>query len=254
MSEIEDTLARVEGFNTLTIVNQIKVFGWYLQQVEKNTRFSGSDLLRCFDQAGLKRPANISKQLDDLCKKTPPEVLKDRNGYYLERRVRETFDSTLGLRDVSIQVSALLKGLPKAIPSVEERDFFEETLTCYKYGAFRATVVMMWNLGYSHFCDWILKNHKDAFNTQWPIRFPEQNKKAKVKAVSTIDHFAELKESEVIEVARSAGLMSQGIQRTLQEKLAKRNGAAHPSAQVFSQLQAEEFIHDLVVNVMLKLV
>ena len=108
MSELESVLARVEGFNGLTNIQQVKKFAWYLQQIEKNSRFSGADLLRCFDQSGLKRPANISKQLDDLCKKTPPEMLKDRNGYHLERRVREALDSSLGSSDISIQVSAHL--------------------------------------------------------------------------------------------------------------------------------------------------
>jgi hypothetical protein len=39
----------------------------------------------------------------------------------------------------------------------------------------------------------------------------------------------------------------------LDEKLDKRNSAAHPSDLVFGQAQAEAFIDDIVQNVVLKL-
>ena len=43
------------------------------------------------------------------------------------------------------------------------------------------------------------------------------------------------------------------LQRTLSEKLGKRNMAAHPSLVVITQYQAEDVISDLVNNVILKL-
>ncbi len=253
MNELDSVLKRVTGFNGLLHVEKIKIFGWYLQAIEENARFSGQDLLRCYDDAQVKRPANLTKNLTDLVEKKPPQLLRDRRGYCLERSVRESLDALLGDREISLEVSKLISELPATIPTVAERDFFSETLICYKHGAFRAAIVMMWNLGYSHFCDWILNKHLAKFNAQWPVRFPEQHKKAKIKAISDPEHFGELKESEAIEIARSAGLISQGIHKTLIEKLGKRNSAAHPSGHSFKQLQTEEFIHDLVVNMMQKL-
>ena len=203
--------------------------------------------------AGLKRPANISKQLKDLCDKTPPEVLRDRRGYYLERSARSLLEAKVGQRAISVQVSALLIGLGGKLRSTTENEFFDELVMCYSHGAFRATVVMAWNLTYSHLCGWILEMHVNSFNKQWPVRYPELHKKSKVKLMTSLDDFGELKESEVIEIARSAGLFSQGIHRSLIEKLGKRNSAAHPSTHIFSQLQAEEFVYDLITNVVAKL-
>lgn len=253
MNELDSILKRVSGFHGLLHVEKIKIFGWYLQSIEENARFSGQDLLRCYDNAQVKRPANITKILNDLVEKKPPQLLRDRNGYYLERGIRESLDSLLGDREISVEVSKLISDLPESIPDLKERDFFSETLICYKHGAFRAAIVMMWNLAYSHFCDWILKNHMTQFNAQWPLRFSEQHKKSKIKIITNLEQFGELKESEVIEIARSAGLISQGIHKTLIEKLGKRNSAAHPSGHSFKQLQTEEFVHDLVTNVMQKL-
>jgi hypothetical protein len=252
-NDLEQILQRIQGFSDLQHVEKIKTFGWYLHRVEENARFSGVDVLGCYDRAGLKRPANISKQLDDLCRKSPPELLKDRNGYSLERRTRDTLDQSLGNREITIQVNALIANLADKLTSETERDFFNEALICYRHAAFRAAVVMVWNLTYSHFCEWILRRHAAAFNGQWPIRYPDLHKKCKVKTIATLDHFGELKESEVIDIARSAGLISAGIYRSLVEKLGKRNNAAHPSTHKFTQIQAEEFVHDLITNVSEKL-
>ena len=57
----------------------------------------------------------------------------------------------------------------------------------------------------------------------------------------------------MIEISRSAGLISGNIHKILTEKLTKRNMAAHPSTVIISHLQAEECVYDLVSNVVLQL-
>ncbi len=253
MSEFESFLSGVAGFYESSHVEKIKIFGWYLQNVAQNQRFSGTDILHCYDEAGLQRPANISQQLISMSAKQPPDLLRDGKGYWLERRIQNEYDARFKRRDISLQISQLIRGLPSKLPNISEKAFFEEALICYEHGAFRAAIVMTWNLGYSHFCEWVLAKHLTAFNSQWPVRFAEQHKKSKVKSITMYDHFGELKESEVIEIARSAGIITQGVHKTLCEKLGKRNTAAHPSNHAVSQLQAEEFIHDLIQNVVLAL-
>ena len=110
---------------------------------------------------------------------------------------------------------------------------------------------MCWNLAFDHLCEFVLKDPSRVidFNTQLPKSFP----KAGIQAVSDRDHFTELKESEVLQVCKSAGIISGSIHKILKEKLDRRNIAAHPSGAVTSQPTAEEFIKDLVENVVLKL-
>jgi hypothetical protein len=117
--------------------------------------------------------------------------------------------------------------------------------------AYRSCIVMTWNLAYSHLIHWILASQQrlDDFNAAISKRYP---KKPPI-TISHYDHFEELKESEVIEVCNSAGLLNSGVVRILKEKLGKRNTSAHPSSAVVVQSQADDVITDLVNNVVLAL-
>jgi hypothetical protein len=84
--------------------------------------------------------------------------------------------------------------------------------------------------------------------------FPAHHKNS-TKVLSKIDDFSDnLRESEVIKIAKSASIINSDVGKILEEKLGRRNSAAHPSNVKIGQLQAEEFIDDLVKNVVLKLV
>ena len=67
------------------------------------------------------------------------------------------------------------------------------------------------------------------------------------------DFNEELKESQVLEICNSAGIITGNIHKILKEKLDRRNSAAHPSDVEIGQLQAEHFIDDLMRNVVLKI-
>jgi hypothetical protein len=110
---------------------------------------------------------------------------------------------------------------------------------------------MVWNLAYDHFLRWLLADptRLQTFNQRILIRYP---KKQQVQ-IKAFDDFEDLKESEVIEVASSAGLLNSGVMKILDKELKRRNSAAHPSPTVFTQYQAEDAITDLVNNVVLTL-
>jgi hypothetical protein len=63
----------------------------------------------------------------------------------------------------------------------------------------------------------------------------------------------ELKESEVIAVCNTVGLINSNIIRILKEKLGKRNTAAHLASVIIVQSQADDVVTDLVNNVVLAL-
>ena len=54
-----------------------------------------------------------------------------------------------------------------------------------------------------------------------------------------------------MEICRSANIITKEQYNALDRQIGRRNSAAHPSTTVISVLQAEEFIHDLVTNVVL---
>jgi hypothetical protein len=122
-----------------------------------------------------------------------------------------------------------------------------------RVGAYRACIVMAWNIAYAHLLDWILKDQVrlDKFNAAISRRY--QN--LKTLQISKYDDFGDnLQERQVLEIANTANLYNSGIFKVLKDKLDRRNNAAHPSNVICVQSQADDMITDLVHNVVLALV
>jgi hypothetical protein len=56
----------------------------------------------------------------------------------------------------------------------------------------------------------------------------------------------ELKQAKVIAIAKDANIITKDIWKITDEKLGKRNAAAHASSAIIGQIQADAFIDDLV--------
>jgi hypothetical protein len=152
-------------------------------------------------------------------------------------------------RRASIAIDELLKGLVGKVSNDGERLFLAEALDCLRIKAYRATIVMTWNVAFDHLLNWILAKHLAAFNASIPVRFP---KRAGI-SIATKDDFLDFRESEIIDVCAHAGFVNDNLAKILREKLTRRNLAAHPSLVEIIQYQAEDVISDLVNNVILKL-
>jgi len=118
-------------------------------------------------------------------------------------------------------VAKLLRELPAKVPGVAERAFLYEAIKCFEAGAYRAAIVMSWNLAYDHLLLWVLKNHLPAFNAEWPKTFPTKRLVAAKR-----EDFGDAKEAHVLQVCRAAGFISADLKKMLDEKLDKRNSAA----------------------------
>lgn len=252
--QLEELVNGIPGFSGWKDADKIRFFAWFIYSKKSRERFSSKDIKDCYVELGLNQPSSITPFLNAMEKRKPKEVLHNSHGYVLEKRVRDDLEKRFGQRPASIQIDALLAELPAKIPDLAERTFLDETVICYKCKAFRAAIVMAWNLAFDHLCHYVLNKHVGRFNTQYPIRFQNLHKKATMKAVARRDDFNELKEYEVIDICRSANIISGGVHKILKEKLDKRNTYAHPSGIVVSPQTAEEVIIDLVNNVVLKLV
>lgn len=243
--ELSSFVANLPGFHERPSVFKLEAFSWYLHQVCNRDRVQAVDLLPCFDAVHCARPANIYHQLNALCLKKPARMLKDAKGYRLSAAARDEMQNFIPVRGSIGQTTALLAGLLPKVTQPSEHAFLTETITCYGHGAYRAAIVMMWNLAYSHLCDLIYARELSVFNAQLAKMLP------KADEVVKRSDFEDLKESKVIEVARGAGIISATTAKILREKLSKRNIAAHPSPVKVTAVTAEEVIHDLVENVLL---
>ncbi|MFP5261013.1 MAG: hypothetical protein ACLGJB_03805 [Blastocatellia bacterium] len=251
---LEDLVNSISGFTGWKDSDRIRFFAWFLHSKRNKERFSPADIRACYEELSLNKPSDVNPYLSQMTARKPPEMVKDKRGYALEKRLRDKLESKYGQRAATVVVDKMLLDLPNQVPNLVERTFLDETIRCYRAEAFRATIVMAWNLAYHHLCDFILKNHLAAFNAQWPLTLPGHHKDSKIKAIATHDDFAVLKESQMIQVCRSANIITNDLRKVLDEKLGRRNSAAHPSSVSFSPHTAEECVIDLITNVVLKLV
>lgn len=245
--DLKDFVRQVPGFDDLSHPERIKIFAWYLHTHAGRERVDVDAIRRCYEQLHYE-PPNLSRDMARLAERRPAELLKDSTGYRLEARVREQLDAKYGEAPSSIAVAKLLAELPSKVAGADQSVFLRETLDCYRVKAFRSAIVMAWNLAYDHLLKWLLADaaRVQTFNQRIPVRFPK-----KQVQVANFDDFEDLKESEVVEVANSAGLLSGNVVKVLDKELKRRNSAAHPSPTTFTQYQAEDSITDLVNNVVL---
>ena len=247
MTALQDFVGRIPNFASKSHSDKIQLFGWYLHEVEGKERFSPLDLGQCYDETHSSKPANIHALLTALCDRKPARLLKDTKGYRLAIATRDDLKRTLGVRSSSATTTALLASLIPRVNDPVQRVFLEEALICFNNGAYRAAVVMAWNLAYAHLCDRVLAipTYANDFNTQKVKAF------SKRPNVTKRADFEDYKESEVIEICRGARIVDTSVHKILNEKLGKRNTAAHPSSVVVTAVTAEEVIVDLVENVVL---
>jgi hypothetical protein len=247
--QLDDLKRAVPGFDELSHPERIKLFAWYLHTHAGRERVDVESIRRCYEQLHY-NPPNLSRDMARLAERRPLELLKDATGYRLEARAREALDAKYGDAPSSIAVANLLADLPSQVPGADQSEFLRESLNCYRVKAFRSAMVMAWNLAYDHMLRWLLADpaRLQTFNQRIPVRYPK-----KQVQIAIFDDFEDLKESEVVEVANSAGLLNGGMVKILDKELKRRNSAAHPSPTVFTQYQAEDSITDLVNNVVLRL-
>lgn len=246
---LEDIVKSISGFCTWKHSDKIKFFAWFIHSQVGRDRFTASDIRSCYDGLSLERPSDVNPFLTAMLSRKPKEVLRDTRGYVLETRIREPLEARYGQRAATIQVDQLLAELPTRIPNLVERDFLKEALICFRHKAFRAAIVMTWNLAYDHLCEHVLTKKLAEFNGQLPKTYP----RADISVIATKEDFSELKESQVMQVCRSANITSKDVHKVLKEKLDRRNTYAHPSTITLAPQTAEEYIIDLVNNGVLML-
>lgn len=247
---LEDFIAQISRFDSLSHPEKIRYFSWYLHTERGLESFDIAAIRDCYHQLHVS-PPNLSVYLTRMVSKKPPELLRAKGGYKLAGPLRRTIDAKFGQPGTVVAVTALLSSLPVQIRDPAEQSFLAEALDCYRVKAFRAAIVMTWVLAFAHLSEWIVSDttRLTAFNNAIPSRFPSK----KTLIIRSLDDLAELKESEVIEVGRTAKLISKNQIDILRDKLRRRNMAAHPSRVQITQAQADDVITDLVHNVVLRL-
>jgi len=248
---LSEFVQQVDNFDALSTREKIKLFAWHLHTHGDMEAFDNAAIRSCFRELHLDTP-DVSIELPRMAASKPPALLRAGKRYKLEGTVRRSFDSKFGSEAKTIAVSNLLLKLPSKIPLAAERVFLAEAIDCYRVKAYRATIVMAWNLAFDHLLNWISADPAKlaAFNAAIPARFP----KKPPPSIAKREDFEDIKEADIIELCKTAklGLTKNQID-ILREKLKRRNAAAHPSSVIVEQPQADDMISDLVNNIVLAL-
>jgi len=195
----------------------------------------------------------MSIYLPRLAKKKPPELIENPKGSYrLEGKVREAISAKYGKTPSRVHVEKILTDLAGQIANIDERVYYQEVLICYQHEARRAATVMMWNLAYDHFLNWIMADSQRLanFNTALPKRIGGSKGNL---TVAKNEGFSRLTEAEVIGICNTGNVISVNLNKVLEEKLKRRNMAAHPAETIIGQTQVNDVIEDLARNVLLAL-
>jgi hypothetical protein len=239
-------------FDTAAPREQIKLFAWWLHVYSGKELFGPAEVRICYAKLHINEPPALATYLTRMADARPADLLREKGKYKLARQARTELDKTYGIHQSIVLVSKLLSDLPGKIPNVDQRTFLTEALKCYKVEAYRACIIMTWNLAYAHLLDWILSDGARLANFNAAIT--KRYQKMTTLKITKYDEFLdELKESQVIEICNSASLFNSNIFKILKDKLDRRNIAAHPSSVVVVQSQADDVITDLVNNVVLAL-
>jgi hypothetical protein len=247
--ELVEFASTVPGFDGMGDREKVRHFAWYLHSYRKMQALATGDVRRCFEDLRLV-PPNVSLHLIRMADGKSPSLIRSKGKYRLHRRDMTELDGLYAAHPTTVAASKLLIDLPAKVPDLAERAFLEEAVNCYKVRAYRAAIVMTWNLAYDHLIRWIFTDaaRVSALNVAFAKRF--QKKPPKVALSQDLE---DIKEFDVVESCGTAGLVSSNVVKILREKLAKRNMAAHPSAVVIIEPQANDVITDLVNNVVLAL-
>jgi len=251
--ELKEFAASVRGFSALQHPDRIIHFAWYLHKHKGKECFDQPAIRACYNELHMAVP-NLSELFKRLVEKRPKVILPDGAGFRLEHKVRETLDKKYGEHETTIAISKMLADLPGKISDQAEKFFLSEAIKCYHHKAFRAAIIMAWNLAYDHLLHWILKDPARVSAFQSHIAARVGPKKAASITVTHREDFEELKESEVLDICSAAGLFtSSNTKKILDMQLTKRNLAAHPSLISIDGPAADDTISSLVNNVVLVL-
>jgi hypothetical protein len=248
--QLQELVDQVAGFDTLATKEKIKLFAWWLHTHGGKELFGPSDIRWCYTTLHIDEPPALATAVSRRA--DAKDLIEERGKYKLARSVRSELDKLYGVHHSVVAVSKILTDLPAKVPTIEARAFLQEALKCYRFEAYRACIVMTWNLAYTHLVDYILADAKRLadFNAAITKKYP---KKTNLVIAKYEDFTEELSERETVEVANVADTFDSVVFRILKKELDRRNIAAHPSNVVIGQHQADDMISELVNNVVLAL-
>lgn len=248
IKSVGEYITCINDFENLSSSQLIDYFAYYLTKFKNQNTFKPKDIEQCFSELSIPTYSNIPSYLTSKTKKVKGIQRYIRNkdmSYSLSRLTTEEINKNIILDLPKITVNNSLRDLALKLTNKSEKAFLEEAIKTFEVEAYKASIIMIWLLTIDHLYEYILSSKLNDFVTALKKVLPK-------KSIYTKDDFADLKESQFIEICRSSGVISNDVRKILDVKLGIRNSFAHPSNIILPKSKALEFIEDLIENVILK--
>lgn len=163
--QLQELVEQVPNFDGAVPKERIKLFAWWVHTHGGKELFGPVDIRACYDELHIDEPPALATYLTRMFE--AKELLKEKRQYKLARSVRTDLDKKHGVHHNVVAVSTLLSDLIGKVPDLAEQNFLAEAIKCYRVEAYRACVVMVWNVTYNHLLNWILNDRARLakFNT-----------------------------------------------------------------------------------------
>jgi hypothetical protein len=242
-------LSRPDVFHIKVVTENVSALIAALQGIEGGEPF----------HQGIVKLMRFGQTLEDIVHKKPRiDTLPADQFTRLEEIVTfvgQEVDDKLGRGEVAIiersEVSESLRALDLRLKDERERIILSDALRCLECKAFRATIVMGWNLAYERLRGWIFRSRKNRLQRFNAVLTTKQRTASKThEPIAIYEDFFELGERLVVDVAYEAKLFRKHTHQVLLNALTERNHFAHPSSRQATAATATGYIENLVVNVL----
>jgi len=147
--------------------------------------------------------------------------------------------------------AAALGSLEEAVGKAprDYRPYLEEAVGCYRYGLYRAAILMIWAAVVQHLYA-AAAAHKGgvrAFQDANKARF---GKMKKYRELRKQDDFLYLGERDFIQLGEDAGMFNRNARKLLHERLDLRNLCGHPTQYTPGREEVVVFIESLTLNIL----
>jgi hypothetical protein len=242
---LHDFVRQNPSFTDESIADQVLAIAWFWHTHDPNLVLAYNEMAQAFKTIGLDS-THLLDTWNEMVTHEPKQLLLITiNDYSVPLALRLTLDQKYAHckeHQQTIEVKQMLTDLLDEMAKPEEQVYLNETMICFKNQAFRAAVVMAWNLAYDHLCRFILDD---------PTRLAAFNQQLR-KQITVREDFSEHKEALVLQCCRAANIISKNTKHLLDQGQNRRNMAAHPCEIPTSQSAAESTIEDLVKHVIHK--
>lgn len=245
---LSEFVGNFDDFSKWSPKKQTDYVAYYLLAVQSADAVTARAIAEATHILGLKPYGRLPQYLSESAGSKQGSYIKATGGgYRLEHGALQSISKEVNNEPTKISVSVKLTELVAKVNDPVESNFLQEAINCHRIKSHRAAIILVWMVTMYHLQNYIFTNRLTEFNAALA-----KNPEKKMSKVVSFDDFSDIGESKQIELARSAGAISNDVRKILDEKLGVRNSAAHPSGVVFSEHKATEFALDLISNVLLK--